>query len=314
MDQADRSPRPVSIFDGNSSFTGSSMSSSFYFSPRRHARPMSGTTNASMTSRSGSPFYGDLSSYRPERELMRSISSSSLHSLSTVQTYPENSAKYHLRHTRTTIDYSLPDSSPGEISARLLACSAGNLALFTRGNRLHCKNINANHNTDIIQLCKLPDSQGHIRAIESAGKSHPDLIAIGTTLGYIQLWDIAAKKMTATWGTTKDISALAWNGAILTVGGARGTIRHYDTRLPAAKMKEQTRKVTRHQGQITSMQWNENGKFLASGDATGIVHCWELGQRIPLEVGEFVSRRKKIHHGGKVTVSSLLFFSRLFNN
>ncbi|KAF8970683.1 WD40-repeat-containing domain protein [Flammula alnicola] len=276
---ADRLPRPRSLFDDEGN---SSMSSSFYFSPMRHARPMSGSSFTT-ASRAGSPFISEITGapigaeyYHKGRALMRSASSSSLYSPA-VQVYPETSAKHFLRHARMTFDYSPPDPA-NEISARILSCSVNNVAFFTRGI-----------------------ARGNIRAIECGGKTQPDILALGSSKGYIQIWDIKAKKATLTWPTTKEITALAWNGPILSVGGSKGSIRHYDTRLPASKMKEQTRKVTRQQRQITCLQWNEDGKFLASGDATGIVYCWELGHTVPLDVGEFVSRRKKIQHGGKIT-------------
>lgn len=101
---------------------------------------------------------------------------------------------------------------------------------------------------------------------------------------------------------------MRWNGATLTVGGLKGTIRHYDTRIaPTVKMKEQSRKVTRHQARITSLDWNVEGTLLASGDESGIVYCWDSRQKVPLDVGEFVQRRKKMQHEGCVRVSVCCF-------
>ncbi|KAF9529149.1 WD40-repeat-containing domain protein [Crepidotus variabilis] len=238
------------------------------------------------------------------RGLIRTASSSSLGCgpISPLpQTFPEVSAKHHLRPTRFSIDYSLP-SSTESASARLLSCSVDNTLLFTRGNRVYSKNLNNTLNEDFIQLCKLPDSRGSLRAIECGGKSHPGVVAIGTSQGFIQTWDIRTRKMLMSWPTTKDISALAWNGSVLTVGGAKGTIRLYDTRIsPAEKMREQARKITRHQGRISCLSWNDDGKLLASGDSSGMVHCWESGQIVPMNVGEFVQRRKKIQHDGSIS-------------
>lgn len=206
-----------------------------------------------------------------------------------------------MRNTRITVDYTSP--TPNEVSVRLLGCSVNNFVYFTRGNRVHYKNLNGSANEDIGQLMKLKEAQGNLRALELNAKFQPDIMAIGTTKGCIQLWDVKAKKMTTSWHTTKEISAMAWNGPILTVGSLKGVIRHYDTRLPHSKIKEQSRKFSRHEGEITTLDWSVDGKYLASGDANGHVLCWENGLGPPMQVGEAVQRRsKKILQSGKISV------------
>ncbi|TFK71204.1 WD40 repeat-like protein [Pluteus cervinus] len=180
----------------------------------------------------------------------------------------------------------------------LLSCSPNNVLLFTRGNRVHYKNITSNE--EVGQLCKLQESHGDVQIICCGGSDQPDVVALGTSTGLIQIWDLKAKKKTSSW-STKGVSSMRWNGATLTVGGLKGTIRHYDTRIsPTVKMKEQSRKVTRHQARITSLDWNVEGTLLASGDESGIVYCWDSRQKVPLDVGEFVQRRKKMQHEGCV--------------
>ncbi|KAF8628564.1 hypothetical protein AX17_005960 [Amanita inopinata Kibby_2008] len=234
--------------------------------------------------------------------LMRSVSSASLRSSSpSVPSYSDLSAKYHLRNTRVSLDYSVPSSYDASLAASLplLSCSPQNILFFSRGNRVHYKNLTTNE--DVGQLCKLQESHGNLRIVECAGDDLPDLVALGTNKGYVHIWDIRSKKLTASW-STKGVSVMRWNGPVLTIGGLKGTIKHYDTRVnPTSKMKEQARKVTRHQTRITSLAWNVTGKLLASGDQTGTVYCWEPGQRTPLDVGDFIQRRKKIQHAGAIS-------------
>jgi len=242
----------------------------------------------------------------PGHELMRSVSAASLRDPSPiVQQFPDVSAKYHMQLLKTTsIDYARP-SPVDALTARLLACSEDNITFFTRGNRIYFKNLNNGVNEEATQLYKLSESRGCLRAIECGGKSLPGVVAVGTSQGFVQTWDIQTRKLILAWPTSKDISALAWNGPVLTVGSVKGTVRLYDTRIsPVEKMREQSRKNTRHQSHITSLSWNANGKLLASGDATGMIHCWEAGQTpmMPLNVGEFVQRRKKIQHEGGISV------------
>jgi len=243
--------------------------------------------------------------------LMRSVSVSSIRSTTPpiYPTFPDTSAKYHLRNTKITVDYSGPtevtssSAAVGSVAPHLLSCSSANVLFFCRGNRVHFRNIGTGSGAeDIGQLCKLQEDRGDLRVIECAGSDMPHIVALGTTKGFVQIWDVKAKKMAMSW-STKGVSVMRWNSAVLTVGGLKGTIRHYDTRVePKSKMKDLAPKLTRHQARITSLAWNISGKILASGDESGTVYCWEQGKKVPLDVGEFVQRRKKMQHSSAVSV------------
>lgn len=216
---------------------------------------------------------------------------------------------YNLRDTKISIDFSVPN--PNSEPSVPLTCSSKNILFFPRGNRVHFKNMQAND--DIVQLCKLQDKYGDIHLLECDRESstNNDILAIATTKGTIQLWDVRAKKVTSSW-STKGVGAMQFNGPVLTVGGTtKGTIRFYDTRIAnsttsessTTKMKSEVRKLARHQSPITSLAWNKLGRLLATGDDSGAVYAWDQRQiQVPLDVGEFVSRRKKIQHAGCVTV------------
>ena len=235
----------------------------------------------------------------PEMEMMRSVSAASFRSSSPIQpTYSEISAKHYLRNNKVAIDFAPPSDDAAVAGALPLSISSENILLFARGNRVHYKNMSTNE--DIGQLCRVSDSSGHLRCVVSGVDQSS--IAVGTSKG-VQLWDLACKKMTMSW-SAQEVTAVQWNGPVLTVGGLKGTIRHFDTRIKETpKMKEQARKVTRHQAMITRLAWNVDGNFLASGDGSGTVYCWDSRQRIPLDIGEFVQRRKKMQHPGAITVS-----------
>ena len=112
-----------------------------------------------------------------------------------------------------------------------------------------------------------------------------------------------ARKSTLAW-QAKGALSMRWNGPVLTVGGLKGTVRHYDTRVATtAKMREQSRRAMRHQKPITSLAWNAEGKLLASGDDSGLILCWDDRMQLPLDVGEHNGRRKKMTHAGAITVS-----------
>ncbi|KAG6910392.1 hypothetical protein DXG01_011107 [Tephrocybe rancida] len=309
----DRLPRTRPIHTSELDFLSSLSGTSHY--GHGQTRPLSSSSSFTSASRACSPTTGEADTpgssafiSRSGMALMRSVSSASLaSSVSTAPTYPECSAKHYLRNTRITIDFSAPPvADPLDAIAPLVSCSADNVLFFSRGNRVHYKNIGTAAGAEEIgQLCRLQDTHGDLRVIECGRAEQSDLLAIGTSKGLVQLWDVRTKKKTASW-STKSVSAIRWNGPVLTIGGAKGTIRHYDTRIaPTTKMKEQVRKVTRHQARITSLEWNVDGKILASGDGSGVVYCWDLREKVPMDVGEFIQRRKKMQHPG--AISALAF-------
>jgi cell division cycle protein 20 (cofactor of APC complex) len=154
------------------------------------------------------------------------------------------------------------------------------------------------------QLCKLQDQHGDLILLEAGGTDH---LALATSTGLVQLWNTESKKMVCSW-TTKGVASMAWNGPVLSIGSSKGVLRHFDTRVqPTSKMKEQASKVTRHQASIATLAWNTDGKLLASGDESGVVYTWDARSKVPLDVGEFYQRRKKIQHSKAVSVSTFLF-------
>ncbi|KAJ6463551.1 WD40 repeat-like protein [Mycena sanguinolenta] len=226
---------------------------------------------------------------------MRSASFSSFHSQTSEPSlqpyYPDGSSKYCLRDSRFTIDF-----SPSSGKSMPLTYSTQNHNLyFSRGNRVHYRNMIAADS--VTQLCKLQDKDGDLTLLE-AGGAH---LAVATSKGIVQVWDAQSKKLICNW-TTKGVGSMAWNESVLSIGGTKGTIRHYDIRVqPTSKMKEQAAKVTRHQASIATLTWNKDGKLLASGDESGLVYTWDSRAKIPLDVGEFHQRRKKIQHAHPIS-------------
>ncbi|KAI0073024.1 WD40 repeat-like protein [Panus rudis PR-1116 ss-1] len=242
--------------------------------------------------------FGDLSpssSYFAARSL--SVQSSRASSPA-IPNLPSISCVYQLRQDRLVLDLSVPEED-AKAGICPLAWSGGNIILFSRGNRIHFRNMSLNE--DVGQLTKIRSSHGNLRAIECGEKdNYPHSISVLTSKGHIQLFDLSTKTMVTSW-QTKGATSMKWNGPVLTVAEKRGTIRHFDTRLPSGS-KEHMKKVTRHQAEITCLAWHPDGKFLASGDQSGLSHCWDTRKPgVPLDVGEMIQRRKKMQHDGPVT-------------
>lgn len=240
--------------------------------------------------------------------LTRSASVSSLHALSGLSvtpTYPEKSAKHHLRKVDLTLACNSPPLPPGEKKKFFLACSRSDKLIFTRDRSILIKPFATHTVNDVTELFSFPENRSGFRAIACGGiDQSADVVAVATMKGGTQVLDLTTGKSILHWLSLKNVTAMAWNGCVLTVGSERGTIAHYDTRVKGPeKMKEQAVKAFRHQAAITSIAWNDTGRFMASGDESGCVLVWENGLQRPLEIGEETQRRKRIQHDSRVVVS-----------
>ncbi|GJE99363.1 WD40 repeat domain-containing protein [Phanerochaete sordida] len=226
-----------------------------------------------------------------------------------VPVFPEPSARHHLKAGRLAIDFSVSttatqedpptEENPFQGPSWPASWGVSNVLYFSRGNRVYLKNMSLNE--DVAQMCKLKESHGDLRILECGGRDQANVLASATSKGYIQLWDVTARKSTLSW-QCKGAVSMRWNGPVLTVGCLKGAVRHYDTRIATtSKMREQSRRAIRHQKPITSLAWNGEGKLLASGDDSGLILCWDDRMQMPLDVGEHNGRRKKMVHNGAIT-------------
>jgi cell division cycle protein 20 (cofactor of APC complex) len=268
--------------------------------------------------------------------------------------YPEGSAKYCLRDARLGIDFALPpppsDAGTGAPGASthppavppLAYAPAAHALFFSRGNRVYCRSMgmgmggagdSVSVGGSVSQVCKLQAQHGALTLLAAGGggsstvdphhhhqqqhSQQPTRLALATSTGAVQVWDVEARRVVCSWGT-KGVGAMVWgaDGAVLSIGGPKGAIRHYDTRAPqgqvhteqaqaapgkaGAKSRQQ---LTRHQTGVAALAWGADGRLLASGDAGGVVYTWDArAGRAPLDVGEFLQRRKKMQHAQPISV------------
>ncbi|TFY80790.1 hypothetical protein EWM64_g3229 [Hericium alpestre] len=213
-----------------------------------------------------------------------------------IPTWPDTSAKFFLRNAKISIDFAGSDDCIGHTWP--VSWSHKNIIVFGRGNRVYLKNLATSQ--DIVGLAKLKEDLGMLRLLECGDELFPNTVSLATSQGYVQIWDLAAQKMVTEW-RTKPVTAMKWSGTTLAVGGEKGAIRHFDTRIKEpSKMKDQAKKVLRHQARISSLAWNHDGRILASGDESGIIYCWDARKNGPLDVGDLIQRRRKMQHDGIV--------------
>ncbi|KAI0742931.1 WD40-repeat-containing domain protein [Daedaleopsis nitida] len=220
-----------------------------------------------------------------------------------MYTFKEHSAFHNVKSVNS-IDYSAPstgDAATDNPAAPPIGWSHSNALVFGRGNRVYHKTM-ADTEGVAQQLTKLTSGMGILRLVHCAGVDQPNTVTLAMSGGLMQIWDISARQSVREW-KVKGPSAMAFNGALLTVGDEKGALRHYDTRVSeTAKMKDQAKKVTRHQGRITALAWSRDGNFVASGDQNGVILMWDIRKpRVPVEVGEMVQRRRKMQHVGAIT-------------
>ncbi|VDB88301.1 unnamed protein product [Peniophora sp. CBMAI 1063] len=244
------------------------------------------------------------------------FSTSSIPSTSSQPTFPDTSARYHLRPLPQASAIPFAPTPADDPLAHPLAWTQTGMLAFGRGARVHLKPPAG----ETITLAKLSG----LRLLCAGDDRSPDTLALASASGTIQIWDVKERKMVRAW-KTRPVTALGWANGVLAVGGEKGTIRHFDARAPvvasgasslssslglstaSAVEGNAIKKVTRHQARIGVLSWNHDGRVLASGDAGGVIHAWDsrMAGKGPLDVGEQIMRnRRKMACGGPVKALS----------
>ncbi|XP_058850597.1 cell division cycle protein 20 homolog B-like [Acipenser ruthenus] len=100
--------------------------------------------------------------------------------------------------------------------------------------------------------------------------NHGNCLAIGTSDGEVQLWDVETKKRLRNMlGHQSVVGALSWNNYILSSGSHLGLIHHHDVRIARHHVG-----THRHQKSICGLKWSPNGGRLASGSSDGLLNIW----------------------------------------
>ncbi|XP_010225021.1 PREDICTED: cell division cycle protein 20 homolog B [Tinamus guttatus] len=96
-------------------------------------------------------------------------------------------------------------------------------------------------------------------------------LAIGTSDGEVQLWDIETKKrLRNMFGHLSVVGALSWNHYILSSGSRLGSIHHHDVRVAQHHIGT----LCQNKQGICSLKWSLTNRLLASGSSDGILNIW----------------------------------------
>ncbi|KAM6363008.1 cell division cycle protein 20 homolog B [Pluvialis apricaria] len=105
-------------------------------------------------------------------------------------------------------------------------------------------------------------------------------LAIGTSDGEVQLWDIETKKrLRNMFGHLSVVGALSWNHYILSSGSRLGSIHHHDVRVA----QHHVGTLFQNKQSICSLKWSLTDQLLASGSTDGILNIWPSDPGVKLQ-------------------------------
>lgn len=120
----------------------------------------------------------------------------------------------------------------------------------------------------ITQLLEL-EGQDYVSSVSWITEG--DTLAVGTSLGTIQIWDASqAKKMRVMDGHSARIGSLSWNSYILSSGCRGGLLVHHDVR----QRDHVVSSIEAHSQEICGLKWSPDGKYLASGGNDNVLNIW----------------------------------------
>ncbi|NXW18115.1 CD20B protein, partial [Circaetus pectoralis] len=105
-------------------------------------------------------------------------------------------------------------------------------------------------------------------------------LAIGTSDGEVQLWDIETKKrLRNMFGHLSVVGALSWSHYILSSGSRLGSIHHHDVRVA----QHHVGTLCQNKQSICSLKWSLSNQLLASGSSDGILNIWPSDPGVKLQ-------------------------------
>ena len=152
----------------------------------------------------------------------------------------------------------------------LLSWSDTNFLAVALGQTVHLWNASSG---EVHELCSLEDDavDSYVSSVSwvQEGGAH---LAIGTSAGTTQLWDVqACKQLRSMNGHTDRVGSLSWNRHILSSSGRDTVIVNHDVRI--AKHKVAT--LSSHSQEGCGLAWSPDGTTLASGGNANTLCIWD---------------------------------------
>ncbi|XP_074138608.1 cell division cycle protein 20 homolog B isoform X2 [Sminthopsis crassicaudata] len=147
----------------------------------------------------------------------------------------------------------------------ILDWSSEGLLALALGSTVHIWNGESHDGMGSIDLSLYCNYISSISWIKEGG-----YLAIGTSEGEVQLWDVVTKKRLRNMvGHISVVGALSWNHCVLSSGSRLGHIHHYDVRVAQYHIG-----TLGHKRAICALKWSPSGKLLSSGCTDGLLNIW----------------------------------------
>ena len=126
---------------------------------------------------------------------------------------------------------------------------------------------------NIQELCSFEDSgpDTYVSSVSwvQEGGAH---LAIGTSAGTTQLWDVqATKQLRSMDGHSDRVGSLSWNRHVLSSGGRDSNIVNHDVRIS----KHNVATMSSHTQEVCGLAWSHDGMTLASGGNDNMLCLWD---------------------------------------
>jgi len=122
---------------------------------------------------------------------------------------------------------------------------------------------------DIHQLCQLGGEEDYVASVKWVEEG--SYLALGTSTGNIQLWDVEQSRMLRVLeGLDSRVASLSWNKWLLAGGSRSGQIQQSDTRVASHVLAS----VQAHSQEVCGLSWAPDGKYLASGGNDNVLNIW----------------------------------------
>ena len=152
----------------------------------------------------------------------------------------------------------------------LLSWSDTNVLAVALSNTVYLWNATSG---DIQELCTF-DGDGtnsHISSVSwvQEGGAH---LAVGTSIGTTQLWDVqAGRQLRSMDGHSDRVGSLSWNRHILSSGSRDTTIVNHDVRVA----RHNVATLSAHGQEVCGLSWSPDGEVLASGGNDNLLCLWD---------------------------------------
>ncbi|KAG2428164.1 hypothetical protein HXX76_011844 [Chlamydomonas incerta] len=156
----------------------------------------------------------------------------------------------------------------------LLDWSGQNLIAVALGRSVYLWNAASG---GVEELCTVPNEGDYISALKWG--SDGNFLAVGTSDAKVQIWDANRRKQVRELcGHTNRVSALSWNGAVLSSGSRDSTIANWDVR----KRRDEAcvARLTVHEQEVCGLEWSLCGQQLASGGNDNVLAIHDASFRL----------------------------------